>query len=54
MPGMDGIELCRRVVSTRHTLDNPVAVIIVTTSASTRDMTRGLEAGADDFARQVH
>jgi two-component system NtrC family sensor kinase len=49
MPGMDGIEVCRRVVSTHHSLDNPVAVIIVTTSASTQDMTRGLEAGADDF-----
>jgi two-component system NtrC family sensor kinase len=49
MPGMDGIEVCRRVVSARHASDNPVAVIIVTTSANTHDMTRGLEAGADDF-----
>jgi len=54
MPGMDGIEVCHRAVSMRHAVENPAAVIIVTTSASTRDMTRGLEAGADDFVSKSH
>ena len=49
MPGMDGIEVCRRITALRHTLERPLAVIITTGSANKGDLTRGLEAGADDF-----
>ena len=48
MPGMDGIEMCRRLKADPATRD--ISVILVTshrTSASLR--VRGLEAGADDF-----
>ncbi len=47
MPGMDGIEVCRRIKanpSTRH-----IPVIMVTALDQPRDRVRGLEAGADDF-----
>ena len=51
MPGMDGIEVCRRITEINHRqLDRqPAAVIMLTSSESEEDMTRGLEAGADDF-----
>ncbi|HUS04677.1 MAG TPA: response regulator [Bryobacteraceae bacterium] len=49
MPDMDGIEVCRRITAMRQTLRNPLAVIIVTSRETEEDMTRGLEAGADDF-----
>jgi len=49
MPDMDGIEVCRRIADKVQTLESPVAVIILTASAKDGDMTRGLEAGADDF-----
>jgi two-component system, cell cycle response regulator len=47
MPGMDGIEVCRRIKqdpSTQH-----VPVIMVTALDQPEDRVRGLEAGADDF-----
>jgi DNA-binding response OmpR family regulator/anti-sigma regulatory factor (Ser/Thr protein kinase) len=51
MPEMDGIEVCRRVVELgRHHVERlPPGVIMLTSSEDTRDMTRSLEAGADDF-----
>ncbi len=61
MPRMDGIEVCRRITELNHTEFNhtqlkpgqsarqPAAVIMLTSSESKDDMTRGLEAGADDF-----
>jgi sigma-B regulation protein RsbU (phosphoserine phosphatase) len=47
MPGMDGIELCRRVRAT--VLPAPVYVILLTSRADRRDLVEGLEAGADDY-----
>ena len=47
MPGMDGIEVCRRIKSnpaTRH-----IPVVMVTALDQPEDRVRGLEAGADDF-----
>jgi DNA-binding response OmpR family regulator/anti-sigma regulatory factor (Ser/Thr protein kinase) len=52
MPKMDGIEVCRRITELNqgHIERQPAAVIMLTSSESEGDMTRGLEAGADDFA----
>ena len=47
MPGVDGIELCRRIRSTL--LPSPVYVILLTARNSRKDLVAGLEAGADDY-----
>ena len=49
MPEMDGIEVCRRLTEMRRTMDNPIVVMMLTARETKEDMTRGLEAGADDF-----
>jgi two-component system NtrC family sensor kinase len=49
MAGMDGIEVCRRITGMRHRQERSLAVIMLTSSDTKEDMTRGLEAGADDF-----
>jgi sigma-B regulation protein RsbU (phosphoserine phosphatase) len=47
MPGLDGIELCRRIRATA--LASPVYVILLTARTSRQDLVAGLEAGADDY-----
>jgi CheY-like chemotaxis protein len=47
MPGLNGIELCRRVRVTA--LPSPVYVILLTARSSRLDLVAGLEAGADDY-----
>ena len=47
MPGLDGIELCRRIRATE--LAAPVYVILLTARTSRQDLVAGLEAGADDY-----
>jgi two-component system NtrC family sensor kinase len=49
MPVMDGIALCRQIVALRRQLDNPIAVLMLTGREAKEDLTRALEAGADDF-----
>jgi two-component system NtrC family sensor kinase len=49
MSDMDGIEVCRRISGMRTNLEKPVGVIMLTSSDTKEDMTRSLEAGADDF-----
>ena len=49
MPEMDGIEVCRRINEMGRSMDHPMVVIMLTSSETKEDMTRGLEAGADDF-----
>jgi sigma-B regulation protein RsbU (phosphoserine phosphatase) len=47
MPGLDGIELCRRIQEA--SLPSPVYVILLTARTSRQDLVAGLEAGADDY-----
>lgn len=47
MPGMDGIEVCRRIKSNPDTAHIPV--VMVTALTDSQDRVRGLESGADDF-----
>lgn len=47
MPGMDGIEVCRRIKSNPKT--HHVPIVMVTALDQPDDRIRGLEAGADDF-----
>lgn len=47
MPGMDGIELCRRVRSLKP--GDPVYLILLTTLNQTENVVAGLNAGADDY-----
>jgi signal transduction histidine kinase len=49
MPELDGIDVCRRIVAMRRHLDNPIAVLMLTGREAKEDLTRALEAGADDF-----
>lgn len=47
LPGMDGLELCRRLKSERRTAHVPI--VMLTASDAHADRLRALEAGADDF-----
>ena len=49
MPDMDGIEVCSRINELRRVMDNPLAVLMLTGRETKEDMTKALEAGADDF-----
>jgi two-component system NtrC family sensor kinase len=49
MPEVDGIEVCRRINESRRSLDDPIAVLMLTARETKDDLTRALEAGADDF-----
>jgi two-component system cell cycle response regulator len=47
MPGIDGIEVCRRIKGNSQTQHIPV--VMVTALDQPEDRVKGLEAGADDF-----
>jgi len=49
MPSIDGIEVCRRINAMRSKLDRPLVVLMLTAQENKEDLTRALEAGADDF-----
>jgi len=49
MPEMDGIEVCRRINEMGRAMDHATLVVMLTACETKEDMTRGLEAGADDF-----
>jgi DNA-binding response OmpR family regulator len=49
MPELDGIDVCRQIVAMRANLENPIAVLMLTGREAKEDLTRALEAGADDF-----
>jgi DNA-binding response OmpR family regulator len=45
MPGMDGLEVCRRVREN----GKPVHIILLTARAAKESLVEGLESGADDY-----
>lgn len=47
MPGMDGIEICRRIRGQQH--DPYRYVLLLTAKDDKHDVVQGLEAGADDY-----
>jgi len=47
MPGMDGIELCRRLRGLKTS--DPVYIILLTSRSDKQDIVLGLEAGANDY-----
>jgi putative two-component system response regulator len=47
MPGIDGLEVCRRIKATRETRLTPV--VLITGLSDTEDRIQGINAGADDF-----
>jgi diguanylate cyclase (GGDEF)-like protein len=50
MPGIDGLELCRRLRQSTDFLEGEYIYIILLTARDERaDLIRGLEAGADDY-----
>lgn len=49
MPDVDGIEFCQELEQIRVDLRNPFSILMLTAHEGKEEMTRGLEAGADDF-----
>jgi sigma-B regulation protein RsbU (phosphoserine phosphatase) len=47
MPGIDGLELCRRLRQSPHTI--PPYIILLTANHGVREIVKGIEAGADDY-----
>jgi phosphoserine phosphatase RsbU/P len=47
MPGLDGVEVCRRLRATPSGL--PLYLIVLTAKGGSEDVVEGLEAGADDY-----
>ncbi|MDQ7821799.1 MAG: response regulator transcription factor [Candidatus Eremiobacteraeota bacterium] len=47
MPGMDGVEICRRLRD--HETPTPVYIVLLTTRGRKEDIVMGLDAGANDY-----
>ncbi len=47
LPGMDGLEVCRRLRQAPDTKDCPI--IMLTAKGEEHDIVKGLELGADDY-----
>ncbi|MBR9990520.1 MAG: hybrid sensor histidine kinase/response regulator [Gemmatimonadetes bacterium] len=46
MPGISGYEMCSRI---KNEIENPPALVLLTTLADPRDIVRGVECGADNY-----
>jgi putative two-component system response regulator len=51
MPGMDGVELCRRIRASARTYQTPVIFLSATGDSQTID--RSLAAGGTDYLRKL-
>ena len=49
MPGMDGVELVRRIRAASASRPGYVYAILLTAKSQKEDLVEGMEAGADDF-----
>ena len=50
LPGLDGMEVCRRIRAADAALDrDPTPILMLTALGSVSDRVSGLEAGADDY-----
>jgi diguanylate cyclase (GGDEF)-like protein len=47
MPGMDGVEVCRRIRSANR--DPYVYIVLLTARTESQDLVEGMDAGADDY-----
>jgi putative two-component system response regulator len=47
MPGLDGLEVCRRLKADERT--RLIPIVLITGLTASEDRVRGIEAGADDF-----
>ena len=47
MPGLDGVEVCRRVRSVPNS--RPIYIILLTARSGRKDIVSSLQAGADDY-----
>ncbi len=47
MPGMEGVEICRKI--REHAAESYTYVILITAKGQKEDVLQGLEAGADDY-----
>ncbi len=47
MPGMDGVEICRRVRATGR--EPYIYILLLTARTESQDLVEGMEAGADDY-----
>ena len=52
MPGMDGLEVCRRV--RERSTSNPPHIILLTARGDKADIVEGLEAGANDYVSKPY
>ncbi len=52
MPGVSGLELCRRIRATKGNADLPV--IMLTARGEEDDVVRGLDVGADDYVAKPY
>jgi putative two-component system response regulator len=52
LPGLNGLDVCRRLRADPRTVALPI--ILVTGQTSARDVVAGLDAGADDFVRKPY
>jgi diguanylate cyclase (GGDEF)-like protein len=52
MPGMDGLEICRRLMENKS--PNPPYVILLTARGKKSDIVAGLEAGANDYVAKPY
>lgn len=49
MPGIDGIEVCQQIAKLEQNKLNPLLVLMLTAHDNTKELSRALAAGADDF-----